>query len=160
MADAATEFQALANALREAGQTGLKNELYASINDAAQPLVADITNETHLRADMPDQYADIFAKDLKVTTYKRATGEEPGVTLLGRAPTVGRGGRKVKQRDAGIITHPVFPTGPRTSWRWKVQTGGMRPGFFSDPVEKSGPQVRDAVAEAVRRVRDKIYAAP
>ena len=160
MADAAAEFQALANALKEAGETGLKQELYASINDAAQPLVADITNETHLRADMPDRYADIFAKDLRVTTYKRATGETPGVTLIARAPTFGRGGRKVRQRDLGTLTHPVFPSGPRTSWRWRTQTGGMRPGFFSGPVAKSGPLVRDAVAEAVRRVRDKIYAAP
>ena len=160
MADAATEFQALANALREAGETGLKQELYTAINDAAKPLAAEIQNITHLRADMPDRYADVFASSLKVSTYKRATGETPGVTLVATAPTVGRGGRKVRQRDLGTLTHPVFPTGPRTSWRWRTQTGGMRPGFFSGPVEKSGPLVRDAVAEAVRRVRDKIYAAP
>lgn len=156
MADAAVEFLALASALKEAGETGLRNELYKAISDAAQPLVRDIGNVTHLRADMPDRYADVLAKDLKVSVYRRTAGEEPGATLVGRAPTFGRGGRKVAQRNRGLITHPLF--GNRK--RWYEQTGGMRPGFFDDPVERSGPEVRNQIEAAVRRVRDKIYAAP
>lgn len=163
MADAAVEFAALARALKDAGETGLKRELYAAISDAARPLAADIRNVTHLRAYMPDRYADVLAADLKVSTYKRTTGEEPGVTLVGRAPTLGRGGRKVRQRDLGFLVHPVFPTGPRRTWRWvSPEQGrkGIKPGFFSDPVAKAGPQVREQIVAALRRVIDKIYAAP
>lgn len=162
MADAAVEFQALANALREAGETGLKNELYKAISDAAQPLAADIQNLTHLRALMPDRYADVFASSLKVSTYKRPTGTEPGVTLVAKAPTAGRGGRKVRQRDLGNLVHPIFATGPRTSWRWVTPDDGRKgitPGFFSGPVAKAGPAVRDQIEQAIKRVRDKIYAA-
>jgi hypothetical protein len=160
VADAAVEFAALARALKEAGETGLRKELYDGINEAAKPVVDQIKALPHLRDYMPDRYADVFAGDLKVTTSKR-TGTEPGVTLLGRAPTLGRGGRKIAQRNAGVITHPEFAQAgtPRRSWRWRTQTAGMRPGFFDDPVERAGPEVRRQIEAALRRVIDRIYAA-
>lgn len=162
MADAAAEFLALSRALTEAGETGLKREMFAGISDAAQPLAAVIERVGHLRAYMPERYAGALAGDLRVSTYKRTTGEEPGVTLVGRAPTFGRGGRKVLQRDLGFLVHPVFPTGPRRSWRWvSPEDGrkGIKAGFFSDPVDRAGPEVRRQIEAALQRVISKIYAA-
>ena len=152
---AAREFADLAKNLREIGEEGLRRELFDSIDEAAGPVAAEIGNETHLRDVMPNRYADVLARDLKISTHKTTSGSDPGVTILVRAPTVGRGGRKVRQRNAGVITHPVFAQGPRTSWRWKVQTAGMRPGFVDSPVEHAAPLVRDKILEAVKRITDK-----
>ena len=148
---AARDFRDLARNLRYIGEEGLRKELYQAISDAADPLVQEIENLPHLQAYMPDRYADVLAKDLKVSVHKR-TGTDPGVTVMGRAPTFGRGGRKVAQRDTGIIWHPVFAQGPRRSWRWKLQTAGMRPGYFTGPAERSGPRVREAIIAAIKRI--------
>jgi hypothetical protein len=151
VAGAAREFADLARNLRAVGEEGLRKELFQAIDDAASPVAAEIGNVTHLRADMPNRYADVLAASLRISTHKTTGGTDPGVTILVRAPTVGRGGRKVRQRNAGVITHPVF--GDRKNW--KVQTAGMVPGFVDTPVERAAPLVRDKVLEAVRRVTEK-----
>lgn len=147
LSGAARDFRDLARNLRYIGEEGLRKELYQAISDAADPLVKEIGNLPHLRAYMPDRYADVFATSLQVSVHKR-TGADPGVTVVGRAPTFGRGGRKIRQRDAGTITHPLF--GNRQ--RWFTQTGGMVPGFFTTPAERSGPRVREAIIAAIKRI--------
>lgn len=151
LSDAAAEFRDLAKNLREIGEEGLRRELFKAVDDAAQPLADEIGNVTHLRADMPDRYADVLARDLRITTHKTTGGANPGVTILIRAPTVGRGGRKVRQRNAGVITHPLFGN----KERWFTQTAGMRPGFVDGPVERAGPQVVEKIMEAIRRIGEK-----
>jgi hypothetical protein len=153
----AQAFQILAAHLKEAGEGGLRRELQKKIRDAADPIADDIDALANLKVHMPDRYAAVLAKDLQVTTHARAGGTSPGVTIMARAPTLGGGGRKVRQREEGIITHPAWPGGrPRKEWKWKVQTAGMKPGFFTGPAEKAVPQVRDAVLAAMRDVTDKI----
>ena len=151
MAEDGREFADLAKNLLLVGEGGLRAELYKALDEAAHPLAAEISNVTHLRADMPDRYADVFAKDLKITVSKRTGATDPGVTLLIRAPTFGRGGRKVRQRNAGVITHPLFGD----KQRWFTQTGGMVPGFVDTPVERAAPHVRDKVLEAVHRITEQ-----
>jgi hypothetical protein len=160
VADAATEFEALARALKDAGETELRRELYKALNDAAKPVIRNI--RAGLGDYMPDRYAAVLDADLKLTVSKR-TGTNPGVTLLGRAAAgYGPGsrrsltGRKVKRVNAGLLTHPVF--GNREVWR--TQTDGMKPGFFDAPVARSGPEVRRQIVAALHRVIGKIYAAP
>ena len=148
----AQAFQILAAHLKEAGEGGLRRELGKAIRDAASPVADQIKGVTHLREYMPDRYADVLAADLQVTVNARAGGTSPGVTLTARAPTTGRGGRKVRNREAGTITHPLY--GNRE--RWFDQTGGMLPGFFSGPAERSAPQVQRKVLEAMRDVCDEI----
>jgi hypothetical protein len=148
--DAAREFADLARNLLLVGEGGLRAELYKALDEAAAPLAAEIGNVTHLRDDMPDRYADVLAKDLRITVHKRAGGADPGVTLLIRAPTAGRGGRKVRQRNAGLITHPLFGD----KQRWFAQTAGMRAGFVDSPVERAAPAVREKILAAVRRAED------
>jgi hypothetical protein len=148
---AARQFADLAKNLREVGEEGLRKELLQAVDDAARPVADDIGNVTHLRDYMPDRYADVLAADLRVTAHKTTGGTDPGVTLLVRAPTVGRGGRKVRQRNTGLITHPLFGN----KQRWFTQTAGMRPGFVDDPVARARPHVRDKILEAVKRVTEK-----
>ena len=159
MADAATEFAALAYALREAGETGLKRELDKALNDAAQPVARVIGREDHLKAFMPDRYARVLAPDLKVTVRKRSAGDNPGVSIVASAPTVGgspsRRGRNIPRLNRGILAHPVF--GNRDHWEY--QSDGVTRGFFDRPVEAGRPVVRRQIEDALARVRAKIYAA-
>jgi hypothetical protein len=151
VADAAREFRDLAVSLRLVGLDGLKRELYKAISDAAAPVAAEIKGLQHLRDYMPDRYADVLAGDLQVTTHKNTSISNPGVTLFARAPTVGRGGRKIRQREEGRITHPLFGNKDR----WFTQTAGMKPGFFSTPAERSAPRVRDKILEAIHRAEEQ-----
>ena len=145
---------------RDPRSGGIPVEWDKALDDAAADVEDQIRDIGHLRDYMPDRYADVFAEDLRLIVSKRTTGTEPGVRLQGSAPTrVGSRGRKIRERNMGLLTHPVFPQGPRRTWTWRTQTGGMRPGFFDDPVDRAGPVLRDQIGQAVRRVRDKIYAA-
>jgi hypothetical protein len=153
MEAAAREFADLAKNLRAVGEDGLRRELFRAIDAAAQPVADEIGSAVNLKVHMPDRYAAVLAADLRVTTHKTTGGPDPGVTILIRAPTIGGGGRKVRQREAGLITHPAWPGGrPRKDWKWKVQTAGMQAGFADGPAEKAAPQVRRKILDAVRRI--------
>jgi len=71
---------------------------------------------------------------------------------------VGRGGRKIRTLNDGLLRHPVFAdrTAPRRTWRWKDQTASVRAGFFDDPARRAAPQVRDALLRAMREVAEEI----
>jgi hypothetical protein len=63
----------------------------------------------------------------------------------------------VRLLDAGFINHPIWPRGERSTWNWQNrQTGGMKPGFFSDPCKKAAPDIREKVLEAMAETSRKI----
>src|SRR6185437_2436475 len=97
----AADFAALSRRLKEAGETGLRRELYRNISKAAGPLADEISSAAHLRPYMPDRYAETLAADLRVSVSRR-TGNDPGVSIRakGRAHS-----RKLQQLDDGSITH-------------------------------------------------------
>ena len=151
----AQAFQILAAHLKETGEGKLRADLQKAIKDAAKPIADMIGNTSHLREYMPNRYADVLATDLQVSTHARAGGTSPGITIMARAPTAasgGRGARKIRQREAGVITHPLW--GNRE--HWYPQTAGMSAGFFSDPGHRMAPQVRDKILEAMRGTCDEI----
>jgi hypothetical protein len=68
-----------------------------------------------------------------------------------------QGRRKIASLNAGTINHPVYAQGARSDWRWRnYQTGGMKPGFFSDPTRRAAPQVREAILTAMTTVANKV----
>lgn len=144
----ALEFRALAQRLKETGQTRLRTQLNKAIREAVKPLAEDIKDPAHLMEDMPDSYVPALLRDLKVTTFSQA-GE---VSVQAQARTPRGNYRKVIQREEGMITHPVF--GNRK--RWEIQLRGMRSGFFSGPVREHGPRIRDATVAAMHDVAQKI----
>jgi len=146
--DGARQFGDLAVALKQIGETELRRELYKAISDAAKPVAEEIKSTAHLDPYLPNRYAAALASDLSVTTFKR-TGADPGVTITARAPTAGRGGRRIRQLNDGLLSRPLF--GDRE--RWFRQ--GVRPGFFDDPCQAAAPRIRDAIAAAVARVEEK-----
>ena len=151
MATGADEFAALARRLKDAGETGLRRELYKAISDAAKPLGPEI--RAGAARYMPDPYAAVLAPDLSVTVSK-LTGRDPGVRLVGAGRTKKR---KTRRLNEGYLTHPLF--GDREHWYTQgPHGGGMRPGFFTDPVEKSAPRVKAAIIAAVEDVARKLTA--
>jgi hypothetical protein len=143
------DFAALSRRLREAGETGLARSLRKALKDAADPITSEIRDPAHVKRYMPDAYAAVLAADVKVTTTQRGSIRNPGV----RIEAVGREKkRKVVKVNAGVLTHPLF--GDRD--RWFRQEDGMKAGFFTDPCDKSGPQVRDKILAAMHDTAMKI----
>ena len=151
------QLRVLSARLRAAGTEGqgLRRELFQAVTKAARPLADEIGSAGHLMAYMPRRYAGVLAGDLSVTASK-STGRNPGVSIKARG-RVHR--RKVVQRDEGRITHPVFARGPRPTWNWETQVEGMRPGFFTDAVEKAAPAVRDQVMAAMDVIGKRLTSA-
>jgi hypothetical protein len=145
----ADDYAVLARRLREAGEGGLARSLRKALNDAAAPIAREIADPAHLRQYMPDRYAAVLAADVKVSTLGAGSVRNPGV----RIQATGRlRKRKVIKVNAGVLIHPLF--GDRE--HWFDQRDGMKAGFFTDPCDKSGPQVRDKILAAMHETAMKI----
>lgn len=145
-----TQLRDLSLRLRAAGKEGqgLRRELYKAISDAAGPLAREIRNVGHLMPYMPDRYARVLAGDLAVTAAKRG-GARASVAIKAKGRVHKR---QVQHLNAGLLKHPVF--GDRKVW--KTQTGGMRPGFFTDPTARAAPGIRKLVLRAMDETGKKI----
>ena len=156
----AADLAALSPRLKEAGATGLRRELYKAIGAAGDDLVTEISSQEHLNPYMPDHYAAVLASDLSVRVFKRG-GQDAHVTL--RAESRAPRKRKLVQLDErGVLVHPVFGRGGggpglhRKEWIWREQFKSVRPGFFTDPVERAAPAVRKKIEAAMRETARKI----
>jgi hypothetical protein len=149
------QLRTLAQRLKDAGDEGkgLRRELMKQMDAAAQPLAVKIASVEHLKPYLPDRYAAVLAADLTVRAQKIFAGN-PRVSIRaqGRAHK-----RKVALLDEGFINHPVFARGPRRTWDWKNrQTGGMRPGFFSEACRDAAPDIREHVLMAITETTAKV----
>jgi hypothetical protein len=149
LADGAEQFAALSRRLKEAGETGLQRELRKALTEAAKPITQEIRDAANLRRYMPNRYADTLAADITVSTVQRGSIRAPGVRIAARGRVKKR---KVVQLNEGILVHPVF--GDREDWKFQLR--GMRSGFFDDPCNRSGPQVRDKILAAMHETAMKI----
>jgi hypothetical protein len=150
------QLRTLAERLKEAGEEGqgFRRELMSKIDEAAQPLAEEIASLAHLRPYMPDRYAAVLAADINVRAQK-IFASNPRVSVSCR--TRGEHRRKVRLLDAGFINHPIFARGPREDWDWwNGQTGGMKPGFFTDPCVNATPAIREKVLESLTETARKI----
>lgn len=149
----AADFAALSKRLKEAGETGLRRELYKAIDKSARDLTSQIKSTQHLKPYLPDPYAEVLAADLSVRIYKRS-GRDPHLTVRAEGRTKKR---KLAQLDErGLLVHPVFGRGARRDWTWRPQFRSVRPGFFSDPVERAAPAVRKQIEAAMRETARKL----
>jgi hypothetical protein len=143
----ARSLNAVAVRLREIGDEGLARELQREVGQAVDPLKDRIP--AALRPHLPDRYADVLAGELKVSrsTSLGAAGDVARVTVLASASGTKR--RKLDRSDAGILFHPVF--GDRKDWR-EQGAPSVKPGWFTDPVGESVPEIREAVERALDEV--------
>ena len=146
-------FAELSARLKEAGATGLRRQLYKAIDKSAQDLAKEIGSPEHLYPYLPNPYADVLAADLKVRVVKRS-GQDPHLTLIAEGKNHKR--KIVQLNDRGLLWHPVYARGRRRDWTWRPQFSHVRQGFFTDPVERSAPQIRERITEAMQETARKI----
>src|SRR6266702_8889959 len=109
LADAAAELEALAFRLRRAGDVELVREVTRAMRDAVDPVQDKIRAD--LKPRLPDRYAATLDEDLRLGVNVRTNERDPGVAITGTA----RGkARKLRNLDAGRLTHPLF--GDREHW--------------------------------------------
>src|SRR5258707_12676053 len=116
----ASEFAALSRRLKDAGEDGLRKELYKAIRAAGEPITREIKDVLHLRPYMPDRYADILAADISVSMFQRGSIRSPGVTIAARGRLKKR---KVVRLNQRVLTPPLLGNRERRF----TQTEGRRP---------------------------------
>ncbi len=147
LADAAAELEALAFRLRRAGDTELLREVTRAMRDAVDPVQDKIRAD--LKPRLPDRYAATLNEDLRLGDNVRTNERDPGVAITGTARSKAR---KLRNLDAGRLTHPVF--GDREVWRTQEEPS-VQPGFFTGPAEAAGPRVRAGIERALEGVADR-----
>ena len=143
MDDAAQQLRTVAVHLREAGDEGLKRELFAALRHATDPVPGEI--RAGLKPKLPDRYAEVLDADLAIGTSVRSAGT---VTLRGTT----RGAvqrRRLRRLNAGVLAHPLW--GNRRHWYDQPVT----PGWFTGPAEDAVPQVREEILQALNDVAGK-----
>jgi hypothetical protein len=151
------ELRNLAARLKEAGDEGkgFRRELLRQLGEAAKPIAKKIASEEHLKPYLPDRYAGVLAPELLVGA-QRILSRNPQVNISARTRRQKR--RKVVYLDKGFINHPKWPGDrPRSEWKWaNGQTGGMKPGFFTDPCRDAAPDIREHLLQAIAETDRKI----
>lgn len=153
------ELRVVAARLKDAGDEGkgLKRELMRALAKVANPVAEKIGAEEHLKVYLPDRYAAVLAPQLSVKAQRVLSGSNPRVSISAKTRRERR--RRVNMLDDGWINHPVYAQAwlPRKKWTWaNRQTGGMKPGFFSDVIDEAMPDLREKVLAAITETNDKI----
>lgn len=144
------ELEALARRLKEAGGAELRKEMLRGFRAAGKDTIKSV--RTSARSTLPKSggLADLVAKS-SFGVRTRLAGDKTGVQIKGTGKTV----RGLRDIDAGHVKHPVFArSGDRKSWAWVVQS--VKPGFFSDPIQKDLPQIRSSIQRVMADVARKI----
>lgn len=144
------DFLALSKALKEAGRTELRKELHKAMRDTAKPLIPEVRDAA--REKLP--HGGGLNRRIAKKSYRsqvRTGARTAGVRIVGS---------KVDPRiNEGRVWHPVFgregkpANGGRNS---VVQDVPEAKGYFSETLEKSGPEVRDALLQTLTDFTDRI----
>lgn len=102
---------------------------------------------------MPDRYAGLLARDLKVSTSVRFAGPEPGVTVSVSAPTGGPQGRDVSSLERGRLSHPLF--GNKHHWYRQAVTRG----FASKPIKVIRSKIVNEIDQELAKVAQDVKGA-
>jgi hypothetical protein len=142
------EFVRVAKALNAQGSAGrgLKRELRKQIQAAADPMTDEVLN--HVAFYLPNRYAAVLARDLKVRQSWSTRGNVAALRLTGTAK--GRNKRRhVGAINAGTLRHRVYG---RDVW----VNQSVQPGFWDKPLadarEKPARAVRRAIQETARKI--------
>lgn len=159
----ADDLKSLAKRLKAAGETGLSRELNKGINSAVKPLKKDLVASARSTLPRRGGLAERIAKS-RYSTLKRPDGivikvknqyhldlmDDPGRL---RHPTFRK--KSVVRRALGLRQKSKL--GKRKKWKWVNQK--VRPGWWTEPVNKRTEQVtkdmRKAIDTVVRQIEGK-----
>lgn len=139
----ANDLERVSRELRGAPQE-LRRELFRGINRATKEPRREALEE--LVARLPDRGGASAAirRDTRLNTKRNMRGRNVGVRVVAKSP------RTVQRMNRGILRHPVY--GNRNVW----VNQAIDPGWFTDPMEASAPEVRTQIVAALERVAQQI----
>ncbi len=141
---AARELAQLGRQLKAAPKE-LRKELLAEIRKEGKPAVEDVKRQTDDYLPRRGGLAERVARQ-SYGVRTRLAGRSAGVRIQGTGRTV----RALRSIDAGSLRHPVF--GNRDVW----VSQSVRPGFFTEPLEKDAPRFRKGVERAMSKTAQQI----
>lgn len=149
----ADEFRELVNALKDAGNKGLKTELAKGLSRATKPL-KPLAQESAKR-NLPQRgglAADVA--NSRFAVKRRTSGNQVGIRFTATSK------HDIRSMDRGRLRWPVFPkpTQTRNQWIWRERR--IRPGWWSEFLEsRVSKTARDEVERSVEMVKRKLESA-
>lgn len=143
----AEQLERLSRRLRDAGDRELRKQLLAGIRRTNKPTIDRIRESAGSGEYLPQSggFAALVAAS-KFGTRTRLTTKEVGVEIKG----TGRSVRGIRALNDGRLRHPLF--GNRSHWYQQA----VRPGWFSDPIKKDLPQIRDGIQQAMNAIAEQL----
>lgn len=154
----AHELHALARRMREQGDRGVLQELRKRLDRADRPLERAI--RSNVGRYMPNRYARILARALKLQTRTKTTGRSVSVRLVVTAKGSSHPRQIGPLDDPGILRAPNWGRyrynkhGSRRRNKWHEQH--VRPGFVSDHVDELADEVRRDLIDGIHEIGQKI----
>lgn len=139
----ADQAAAVARALKEAGDRGLRRDAMRALNSVTKPLRADMKASAGRTLPQRGGLAARAARTGLTTTLR--AGRDPGVRIRAGRNTL----KDPSSLDRGRIRHPVFGHEPLVFQR-------IRPGAFDRPFEAGAPRVRHAVVGVLDDTANRI----
>lgn len=133
----------LSRRLKATGQRDLKNELSRSIRASTKETRDEIKKSALNVLPARGGLAKLVSKS-SLRTSGDGLGRNPGVRI------VASNKHEIAAMNRGRLRHPIF--GNRGKWR----TQEVKTGWFSDPIEKDAPRVREAIEKAVKDIGSRI----
>lgn len=145
------ELAALARELKDAGETGLRKELYQGLGRAGKPMKA--AAKAGALAELPKEGG--LAEEIAASRFSvrnSLLGRNPRITITGKGRENDAGREHdLRAMDRGRIRHPRF--GHRKG-KWYTQI--VRPGWFTETMEKASPAAREELQKAVDSILRKL----
>lgn len=134
----ADDLLALSRRLKQLGETEMRKELHKAMRDAAKPLIPKVKDAARTRLPTSGGMNEHYAR--KPYRAQTRSGAKTAGVRIGTPKTDPR------VDAAGRVAHPVFGRPGSTV----VQNVPAARGFFSETLEREGPQVRDEILEVIR----------
>lgn len=140
----ARQLERLGLELKAAGVEGkgLRRNLLASLRVAAQPL-AQAAKDSALEKLPKSGGLNEYIANSNIVARTRLTGPRVGVRIVAKK-SGGSKGHDLEAMDAGKFRHPVYG---RKGTKWQEQS--VEPGWFSEPMKKSAPEMEAAALLAL-----------
>lgn len=140
------ELKRVGELMKDAPQD-MRREMFRGINRATKEPRRQTLQELSERLPDAGGASAAIRKDTKLNTKRNMRGRNVGIRIIAKSPrTVQR------MNNQGVLRHPLF--GNRSRW-FNQNVSGLQ-GWFDEPLQRSAPQVRQEILEALDRAVDKI----